>query len=436
MIVREYDVIVVGAGLAGLCAARQLILANQRVLVLEATNKIGGRVVIDRLANLPVEMGRYVMSDQHSQMRELLSDVDQTNLKPGEIAREFSSVHLQKHINKQAFWRRRDLNKASQKLISSIMALDRKKPWAHHSASILDHLTFSDYLQKITSSHSARQWLRKYFNAGLGYDVSGLSTLDVLHHLKCEAWQLDADTDENQLEVPNGSLHKILAKFSREVEIKYQHPVHEVEQLKNGVKVSGAFFELGCRHLILATPIPSLRSIKIKPHFPKSRKKMWQQVFSTEAFHIVSLFDQPLKEAVFATAPPFKNISVKNLPNDQSLLFGESWGVDAVRVSQMKVTDREALWNETISKLLPTPEAPLATSTKFWNDDFWHCGVRVFRPLGSWTVDKDIPSKPHGRIHFAGSETSVGYFGSMEGAVRSGHLAANQILAKSRSYHI
>ena len=431
---RDFDVIIVGSGLAGLSAARQLILAGQRVVVLEASGRAGGRITFDRIANRPMEIGASFIGPEDKNVLELLvsNDIEPKRTVDGILT---IKQDLQNQLRRRNYWSRFLLRKPLAKLKKLLHELDINEPWSHQDAGILDQLTFSEFVRKLTYTQEGHRFLKEYFDGEFGYDIACISALDALHQLKCMRWVPNHSQQSNLLRLPVGGLHRLFTQLGLEFDIKYQHPVHEVEQLKNRVVVSGAFFKFRGRYLILAVPIPSLRSINFNPSMPSSLRGLWNQVFSAQVFRITSVYDGQPQAITKKSIAPFHSLEHLLLENDQSMVTGEARGDHATKLSQMATHELENEWNKIVSSIFPFSNGPIASTSKFWNDDFWHSGIHLFRPLGSWTTHQDLLAHPIGRVYFAGSETSVSHYGSMEGAVRSGLRAAEEILSKSPAYH-
>ncbi len=431
----DYDVIVVGAGLAGLSAAQQLSLAGRRIIVLEASSRIGGRIAVDEIASTPVEIGSIRFRSEDDEMQRFLTSVGIQAIP----CREFITTYqpdLTSNLRTGNFWLRKNLRRFMQHFEDKLNEIDLSKPWGHRGAAVLDQQSFQEVLLSMARGPRCRQIIKNYFSELIGYDLNSLSALDVLHRLNVSGFSFQSNPDNDALAIPPGAFHRLFGKLQFDLNIRLRHPVHEIEQFKNYVRVQGAFFSYTAKHVVLAMPMPCLRSMTFNPQVPQSKNDLWNKVFSVEVFRMVAVLDSADPKSIRnLKLAPFNSMEVIKLPEQQYLVVLEARGSAAIQLSRSKQSEREEVWKRSVGSSIKLP-SDLQFSSKFWNDDFWHCGRHLFRPLGSLTSHTNVLSRPEGHIYFAGSETCLPHRGTLEGALVSGLRAANQILALSPAYHL
>ena len=436
---RHYDVIVVGAGLAGLSAAQQLSLAGHRVVILEASNRLGGRIFADRIANIPVDLGADQVSRHHTNLLDLLQRY-RINPLPAD---KFASISLNQtslvNDKKIGFWKRRDRRSVLTKISRDLEEIRIDSPWSSPSAKKWDQQSFLFYLKKALFLRKNLAPLKAYFDQVFGHDIDAISTLDALFQLKIHGF-LDVDRINNS-HYPSGSLYRLVQQLGLEQEIKYQHPVQEITQHQRSVTVSGGFFQFRARYLIMAIPVHCLQDIKFSPSLSTDRNALWNQCFSSDSIRMSAIFDdipflRSTDPSKLKLVYGFQHLQYLQDPTGHVVLIGEIKGGEARKLQQMQTADRERFWRNTLKEIFGSEMAdPLAMSSKRWIDEFWNCGNHTFRSIGAWTNYRNLLCQPEGRIYWAGAETSTTCYGTMEGAYISGLRAANEILAKSHAFH-
>ncbi len=434
MIEKDYDVIVVGAGLAGLCAAHQLSLAGKKVLVLESSARIGGRIYNERLANTSIDLGGNVFNSEHTALLQLLSSHE---VKPLSVKVKSG----QKRPKISGFLTKLNLSRVNRQLKVDTSQLNVHQPWLGEQAFTLDRMSFLDYLIRLQWFGKKHDGIKSIFDQLLGYDIACISALDAMFQIKVQKlWNGDG-SDLKTFLLPSGSLHRLLKRLSLEVDVRLQHPVHTIERRQRAVEVSGAFFRLVAGHIIMAIPMHSLNSIKFRPALSKSTYSLWDQSFSSKDLRFSMAFEQrfwPKLEDPFLLKHS-ASISLLTGHSDEenrSFLSGQISGHEAEEIAKYSTKDRqdaiESKCQVALGRKIPRH---LGMATKYWDDDFWSSSRAVFRGLGCWTTYQDLALRPVGRIHWAGAETYLPFYGTMEGAVRSASRASEEILSKSSMYH-
>jgi monoamine oxidase len=112
------------------------------------------------------------------------------------------------------------------------------------------------------------------------------------------------------------------------------------------------------------------------------------------------------------------------------VLTGFVTGAEARRFSGLSADRQRDEALAQAARLFPEVPAPQAFSVTDWRSDPWSrgCYAALFGP-GDWSMLGPHLTRPHGRVHWAGTETSTEFFGLMEGAVRSGHRVAAELMS-------
>ena len=149
----ETDVVVVGAGVAGLAAARRLVAEGRDVVVLEARDRVGGRLWNTELGGEANELGGEWIAPYQSRMHELLGELG-IELFPA--YRDGDDVYVDEHGNARrhagdetalSAEDERALKEGDAKLDALAKELDPDAPWEHPRARELDTITFDEWLR-------------------------------------------------------------------------------------------------------------------------------------------------------------------------------------------------------------------------------------------------------------------------------------------------
>jgi len=440
------QVLVLGAGLAGLAAAYELKKAGYAVTALEARTRPGGRVLTYRdpfADGLYAEMGaEYVdATDEydHRFCKELGLKVMTAKLydaifvrgqrfkmaafKQGKEKLPYAGTEGGRLFGQEAAYLKRVLAliKDPEKLPPEILKLD--------NLSVVELLAQEGAPEDIAALFTYTQACES---------TARPHEMSALHLVRSHRRSFSEDTDEGRILGGNDQLPKGLAR-ALAGQILYNRPVRKIAHDGEGATVTfeegGAVRTLRAPRLVVALPFKVLRDIEVTPSFSPAKTKC----IATLAYgHVMKLamqyqqrfWDEPqsLGQRVFTDTllRRLYHFSIDQ-PGPRGILMSFTSGADAETIGRMSDADRVRTALLEAAKVWP--EAPShfeGGAVKYWNEDPWIRGSYSFEGVGQARDYLQIAAAPEGRVHFAGEHTSV-HRASMNGALESGVRAASEV---------
>jgi monoamine oxidase len=451
-------VIVVGAGLAGLTAAYELVNWGHDVTVLEAQTRPGGRVYTLRSPfsdGLSVEAGGIDFSDSCRNMKHYTQAFNLTLAEPPppekplkspfylrgkrflvgggapaakwpfELTPEEDKIGLYPGLYKKYMG-----NNADE--LGDVTDAN----WDIQRFKRFDQVTLVDLMKSNGASDEAIEMLSAAMTVGYGWN-----TVTALHRLASD-WALYNLGGGKQHFIQGGAdlLPYAFAKSLRE-RIWYGAPVSKIVQ--EGNKVRAVFTQgeteqtLEADYLVCTAPCPVLRRVEFTPELPLVKRRIIQQIEYTPVTRIFLQMRRRFWREQGETVGANTDLPIK-LPAEQPYLrpadptprsIAESHirGIDAVPVGALPLEKQLAFAAENFEKLHPGFGSYVegGASVSWHNDPYAGGGYAWWKP-GQMTTWMPELAKAEGRVHFAGEHTS--HLGrTMEGAVISGNRAAREV---------
>jgi monoamine oxidase len=444
---READVIVVGAGLAGLTAARQLVAAGRSVLVLEARDRVGGRTVNASIgAGKVTEMGGQWVGPTQERLLALA----------GELGIETFPTHHEGHnlldlggkvrrykgtIPRLAPHVLLGIQRARRRLRRAAAQVPADAPWRAPKAAELDSVTLASWIRKATWTKRARGLLEIATGTVMGTGTAELSALWMLSYVS-SAGSFDALIDVEggaQQDRFVGGSQRISERLSEELGdvIALSAPVRRVAQDGAGLDVEADGLRARAHRAIVAVPPPLAARISFVPSLGGRRDQLTQRMAHGALTKCAAVYPEPFwreqglsGQAVSDRGPVSTTFDNSPPEGSPGVLLGFIAGAQAIRHARRSEADRRRLVLECFEGLFgPDAVQPGIYLETAWAEEEWSRGGPVcsFTP-GSLVPYGEALRQPAGRIHWAGAETATVWCGYMEGAVRSGERAAEEVL--------
>jgi monoamine oxidase len=435
----SHDVVVIGAGLAGLAAARDLVRGGADVVVVEARPRVGGRVeqvVLDdgRL----VQLGGEVIGNAHTAYQRLVAELGLSLVpsyvaEPGELTWILSDGI---HVGDTPAWfgpaDHASMERVEAEFARLAATVDPENPWAHPDAARLDATSVTQWLREIDAT---RNVVRALEAGQLALSSGAYERTSLLSALRksavTETKGLYSYDEWENLRVAEGSA-TVALRMAEELgdRVRLSSPVRLLKvgadgcsvQLDSGEIVSGSA-------VVSAVPVGPLRDIEIEGVSVARLESLHRQR------HALAV------KFVAAYSRPFWRDRGQNGLTESEGVLGSSWPQSEGILSCLVPPERIAAYlstapgfreREALAELAewfgPDARAPVAVFERLWGTDPWTQGyVTHWRP-GDVLGVGPLHGTHEPPFYVCGSDQWVA--GYMEGAVRTGRAAAAEALAR------
>lgn len=447
----KVDAVVVGAGFAGLAAARSLIAQGKKVILLEARDRVGGRVKGGKLAGHPVDVGGMWVGPTQTRVLQLLKDYGLHIVPQYEEGKDISEINGIRTIangedtglNPQA---QAEYDRAVKELNALTGQLPPEAPWTMPRAEVLDQMTVQDWLDAAVTNKDARSYIQAMTRSNYAADPFQLSFLYFLFYLR------SADNFETVIGYKNAAqaflvketIFELAVRMAQELSniIVLEAPVRAISQNSDRVTVTSDKGTWHCDHAIVAVPLPLAVRIAYQPALPPERDLLAQRAPMGSVIKYWVAYEKPFWRAhglngmIWSDEPPSASIAEAS-PSDRGpgFLVGFFEAHNALKWTGRPMEERKKLIVERMVQWLgPEAAHPIDYEDQDWPAETWSrgCYGPVMGPGVLTSVGKVI-RQPHGRIHWAGSETSTRWSGYIDGAIRSGERAATEVCAQCKA---
>jgi monoamine oxidase len=447
---RRVDAIIVGAGMAGLAAARTLRRSGKKVVVLEARDRVGGRVKAGKLAGHTIDLGGMWVGPSQTRLLDLLGEYHITTMRQyltGKGIVDLAGRRVTPDGEEFGFdaETQADYDRMLAKLNALVERVPPNSPWAAPNADELDDITLEQWLRENVHNETLLRMMNAEVRGTLTAEPWQVSLLYFLFYCRSgNSFEELAKYDKGaQMYIVPGSMYQVSAAMGKELgdSLVLEAPVTSISHDSAEVTVVSDKGTWQGAHAIVALPLPLSSRIRYQPPLPPEREALTEQMPMGSVIKYWVAYEKPfwrehgMNGLLFTDAPPSSFMSEASPPEGKpGFLVGFIDGRRALQWSGRPMEERKKIAVDLIVKYFgPEGAKPIDYIDQDWPADPWSRGC--YGPsMGPGVLTTLGPAlrASFGRVHWAGTETSPIWTGYIEGAIRSGERAAAEILAAGK----
>ncbi|MDT5307487.1 MAG: monoamine oxidase [Mycobacterium sp.] len=437
------DVVIVGAGFAGLSAARDLVRLGHDVVVLEGRDRVGGRSATTTIAGTPVDLGGTFVGPTQDAVIALAQELGCETVRTysrgknlilwrGKV-RSYGST-----IPRLSIIELLDVSRIQWRFDRVSRRVPVVEPWTSPIAEILDGKTLDEWLRYVHASASTRDLMAIMARVTWGCEPDEVSMLHAVRYVKAAGGlgrMLDTEGGAQQDRFPGGT-QQIALRMAEELgpRVVLNAVVRSIQRRSDGsLAVGSDRGDVNAQAVIVAVPPAHRAGIAFDPALPPEYEKLaqhWPQGNLSKAY---VAYETPFwredgrsGEALSDEGPVFITFDVSPSDAGPGILLGftDARTFDALPPEQR----REQALEGFVTLFGDAASRPIDYVDHCWGtEEFAPGGPTAAVPPGSWTTYGPWLRRPVDGIFWAGTETADEWTGFLDGAVRSGKRAATEV---------
>jgi monoamine oxidase len=448
------DVVVVGGGISGLVAARDVRRAGHSVLVLEARDRVGGRVLNHKLSDgSVVESGGAFVGPTQDHILALAKSLGVKTFK--EYA-DGKNVYVSSKTGKQEYTGTippdplilPDAAVLQTRIDQMSTEVPVDAPWTADKAAEWDAISVDQWLRENTVNPDVRNLILCYLQPAFGSDGLDMSLLFFLWYIATAGNESNAGTFERSSSTADGAQDSRFVGGSQLVPLKLAQnlgsrvalgaPVRRITQSSDHVVVQTDRGSVRAKRVIVAAPPAQVLDIDWYPLMPAKREQLLQRMPMGALMKCDAVYETPFWRAKGLSGMGLNDsgavrVSFDNSPSDAAVgvllafVGGSTWA----KYGSMSASARKQAVLEGFAAIVGDEALhPIEYVEHDWTQERWTKGSPVALQVpGAITAYGPTIRQPFRRVHWAGTETATYWAGYMDGAVRAGERAAKEVNA-------
>ena len=443
----ERDVVIIGAGASGLTAATELKKAGLTVAVLEARDRVGGRLWTDEVDGAMLEIGgQWVSPDQDA----LKSTLAELGLETYPRYREGENIYLNADGELSRFEgeifpvppkTEAEIVTLIEKLDALVAEIDPDRPWAHPLAKDLDEISFSRWLETQTDDQEARDNIGMFIAGAMltkpAHAFSALQALLMAASAGSFSNLVDADFILDERVV--GGLQQVPLMLAERLDgdVRLGQPVRRLRWHEGGVTAVTDSIEVKARFAVLAVPPILISRISYEPPLPRRQQQLHQHLSMGFVIKVHAVYETPFWREAGLSGTAFSPYELVHEAYDNTN-FGDSRGTLVGFVADEAADGVFALTAEERKRRILTSLShyygekalePVVYYESDWGSEEWTRGAYAasFDMGGLARYGADLRT-PVGPIWFSCSDMAGKGYQHVDGAIRVGRETAAAII--------
>lgn len=426
-----HDFIIVGGGAAGVHMAYLLAEDNHDVLLLEARDRLGGRVLSKEIAKeASVELGAQWQAKNGQTLLDSLVERYQfdrltTNLRERHTFFENKKAHFSySDLSHLAWYEKLDVVQLGFRIDSGASRVNIRRPWEGNEH--LDNIVAADWIRQTAYTKAGFEYWNSVVEQGVCASTQLISILEVFQNIATIGGTRQLAHAEHYY-FPAGLQNLLIHHFNQSnVELKLNSALASIDQTRANVVVEtsdGQTYEAG--NVIIAIPPQVIPTIGFQPPLPAQKRELYSRLLTGQVIKVKAVYSEPWWRELDLNGSIVSTDGLFDITLDVS---HSGLGIMAAIVTSQRSS---ALLDQPEDKLLDAfvdyinevygvAKKPISVHCHAWvKDKNSMGGYASRRVLGDWVRYKDAMNEPFDRVHFIGAETSLAWRGYVEGALRS-----------------
>jgi monoamine oxidase len=458
---RDVDVAIVGAGLSGLAAAKDIAKAVKTFVILEARDRVGGRVLGAHLAHGEVEeLGAEFVGPTQDRVLALAALLDLTTYPTYTTGKSilYRNGTVHPYDADLATGGLPPVGPEAQAELASFITeldhlaseLDVHAPWKHANAPAWDGMTLKSFAESRMTLQDSLLLFETAIRSILSTETAEPSLLYMLSYIAAAGNQTNAGTIARLIGSKgaaqdsriNGGTQLLATRLAERLGVEnifLNSPVREVKLKGDRYTVRSDTVQVSAKHVVIAMSPPMAGRISYDPLLPAGRDQLTQRMPMGSIGKAIAIYPKHwwrslgFNGQVQSDTGGAIRATYDNTPASES--FGAIMGF--IEADEMRALDRvsQTEINRLVIEDLVRYFGPQAANVsqiliQRWDlEEFSRGGPVAYCPPGVLTKYGLFLRNPAARIHFAGTETAPYWTGYMDGAIRSGERVAAEILS-------